>query len=1286
MPNTKIKRFNKNSKTVLAVLSFFTCLLIPSASAIFYPSDVYAEPAECLSMDPSDWPQPAKPYFIFLVDTSGSMTSCTNPYQYMTSCPSTSPLNSCGMIPNRINDAKCALRQAVLAYGGQVNFGLSIFPRIMSGCASGTCASSCPNPNTYCGNETYGCTISNFPSASANCGNRPNCTTGTGIGPSVPNLPENTWYNGANIVVPLVQDPWDGSTASTDNITEILKWFDGSCAESKELFASGATPSAPALRSLSQYLRAGWSIWTTSNYCEPPAFTYPTPLDEDDRACRSVNIIFVTDGDPTTCEGSDQTKAVQIAQDLFQNGVTLGTSNFKVKTFVINFAGGNQTNTDAIASAGGTGASLFANNEVELAQAFSNIIAGAIQPEECDNEDNNCNGCTDEGFNHFCMQSMTCCSWTNDAERETCLVDYEASITAGNPDGDLELLPCTTPAQSLDPEQWLCYDPTEVCDGIDNNCDGQIDEGMLKCGSPLHCPEPEVCDGEDNDCDGLIDEDGVCGTCIPQPETCNGCDDDCDGIVDNGTFPSLGCGLPSPANCVGTRTCLPPQSVAQPGMCISGAGYGDCSNSPQAETCDGIDNNCDGSIDNGIAQSGTDCVPSSHAGGLTYGGTSQCTYGQWVCGGSSGFECQGGTGPSIEICDGIDNDCNGIVDDNVAGAGIQCGSNTPPCSPGVWTCTGGTMVCQGGVAPQPEVCDGIDNNCDGSIDNGPFADGPAPGATGCWDLPGICCSFGSLSWCPPAGATCADIGTLTNPCNEGTIVCSSGAWTCSGAISPETEVCDDRDNDCDGLTDEDNSGNILENECYTPGFGADSGCSAANNCTGECRSGVSTCGGANPGEWTGCIGEVNPVNEVCDGLDNDCDGQTDELSDMPWIGQPCSGACNGVWQCNSGLQECVGGTVSEGRCNGLDDDCDGIIDELDELQQDPMYNTPCGNDEGACEEGLNQCIGGAWVCIGATEPSPEVCDGLDNNCDGIVDEEADCPSVSGVDYWCIEGSCRPECDPGVEFSCPGGMECREIEINSVTEYVCMPRQGEECGGTVCPQGWNCINEVCVDPCAEVECENWEECRNGTCLDTSCSGIGESCGDGRFCINHECVLDPCWQLNCGADGGYCTRNCTEEGCTGECNPLVLCEPGFYEDPEGNCIQDLCFGVSCNFNQICSQETGICEDNLCYGLNCGSQVCFAGNCIDDPCDNLMCPAGVECVVYNDPANSEPYAICKPDSSNWIPGDGGGDITGRGGNVFGCSSSGNNSGKSPALFILLGMLGVLSLRSRFSKGGRA
>src|SRR5436309_2193683 len=89
-----------------------------------------AEPPECLSSDPSQWPAPSRPYFMVGFDTSGSMTTAVN------------ASNSCGYPNDRLGHGRCALKNTLLAYAGEANFGLSSYARVMTGC-SATCFNGC---------------------------------------------------------------------------------------------------------------------------------------------------------------------------------------------------------------------------------------------------------------------------------------------------------------------------------------------------------------------------------------------------------------------------------------------------------------------------------------------------------------------------------------------------------------------------------------------------------------------------------------------------------------------------------------------------------------------------------------------------------------------------------------------------------------------------------------------------------------------------------------------------------------------------------------------------------------------------------------------------------------------------------------------------------------------------------------------------------------------------------------------------------------------------------------
>ena len=125
-----------------AILRYKTVLraggLLFGCSVLMGSSVARAEPASCASGDPNDWPQPSKPYILLAVDTSGSMTACTTPATaYPKECDTAAngyKVNSCGLVPNRMNDAKCALRQTIQAFSGQVHFGLATFAMTSKNC------------------------------------------------------------------------------------------------------------------------------------------------------------------------------------------------------------------------------------------------------------------------------------------------------------------------------------------------------------------------------------------------------------------------------------------------------------------------------------------------------------------------------------------------------------------------------------------------------------------------------------------------------------------------------------------------------------------------------------------------------------------------------------------------------------------------------------------------------------------------------------------------------------------------------------------------------------------------------------------------------------------------------------------------------------------------------------------------------------------------------------------------------------------------------------------------
>ena len=689
--------------------------------------------------------------------------------------------------------------------------------------------------------------------------------------------------------------------------------------------------------------------------------------------------------------------------------------------------------------------------------AGCDAMPGSPTPEVCDGLDNDCDGTPDQG---------------DPGGGAACATGLPGVCSAG-------LTSCVAGALSC-VATILPGTQVETCNGLDDDCDGTPDDGNPGSGVACSSGLPGVCDaGLTNCAAGTIQ---CVATITPgtQVETCNGLDDDCDGTPDDG----------NPGGGVACSSGLP--GVCDPGLTTCGAGgtiqcVATILPGTQVETCNGLDDDCDGTPDDGF-NVGASCT----------NGVGACVAtGAIVCDALGGATCNAVPGtPTAEVCNAIDDDCNGTPDDGNPGGGVACSSGLPGvCDPGLTTCAAGAIQCVATITPgsQIETCNALDDDCDGTADEG-FGLGDA-----CTNGLGICeasgvvvCDLGGGAVCDAVPGTpetelCSD--TIDSDCdgdpNNGCLDTDGDGLTDDYETLIGTDPLD-ADSDDDGVIDglepspaEDSDGdgliNALDPDSDNDGLfdGTEMGfdCSdpdtdaTAGNCTPDADAGATTTdpldadtddGGVSDGsEDTNLNGAIDPgetdPNDPSDDvgiLDTDGDGLSDALEIA--IGTDPNDA----------------DTDDDGVIDGLeanptsDTDGDGLINALDpDSDDDGLFDgTEMGLDCSNPDTDL-----AAGTCIpdgdgGATTTSPldpdtdhgSVLDGVeDANHNGVIDP----------------GETDPN-DPSDDIECQVDADCGGLSSGSVCDdqHACIDGcRGE--GGNGCPDG-----EVCTSTDATIgEC-------------------------------------------------------------------------------------------------------------------------------------------------------------------------------------------------------------------------
>ena len=216
---------------------------------------------------------------------------------------------------------------------------------------------------------------------------------------------------------------------------------------------------------------------------------------------------------------------------------------------------------------------------------------------------------------------------------------------------------------------------------------------------------------------------------------------------------------------------------------------------------------------------------------------------------------------------------------------------------------------------------------------------------------------------------------------------------------------------------------------------------------------------------------------------------------------------------------------------------------------------------GLCGQGITVCEGMGTACRQQNMPGPRRCNGYDNDCDGMVDDSDDlCP----LNQICDRGSCVDRCQG--ELGCLTGRTCNDrgacvetacLMVNCPTGQRCSGGQCVGiCDGFSCPNGRFCVGGRCVDPCAGVRCGEREVCQPDpargnlgrcvpSCQCTPC-GPGQTCQPDGFCVPDACVGVTC------PTGTYCSEGRCRDACesgpdsrlcpSGEICQMGECTPG------------------------------------------------------------------------------------------------------------------------------------------------
>ena len=546
-----------------------------------------------------------------------------------------------------------------------------------------------------------------------------------------------------------------------------------------------------------------------------------------------------------------------------------------------------------------------------------------------------------------------------------------------------------------------CHDLLVGADGCDTGAGGKdfdacdtehstdcerIGANRVLCTVDANCSSTERCAINSHFCvprSAAVCGANACTATRSVDDTCDGIDDDCDGPIDDDyVAQTTHCG----AGACGATGLT---------MCVAGVVKDSCRQGAPLPgndaTCDAVDDDCDGHVDEGFAPAATHC-------------------GVGVCASSGATSCVGGavldschqgtpTAANDASCNGLDDDCDGVVDDDYVAETTQCG--TGACSAiGMTMCVAGAVAdsCRQG-SPLPgndATCDAVDDDCDGSVD-----EAFASITTNC-----------GVGVCASSGATSCVGGAVLDSCHPSTPADVNDA-SCNGL-----------DDDCDGASDEEFV--AVATQC---GLGV-----CASMGTTACNAGVPS-DSCQPGAPTA------QIDDSCNGLDDDCNGAVDEAYTAR--ATSCGfGAClrHGDTSCVSGHEVDSCHVDCEGQCNdGAEDDGDGLVDCADSDCANAIgciaggFGSPCKTNADCTR------VGGQGLCVVSYPggycthfcslgcPTGTIC--LNNQACVVDCGPGEHCGRTGFECSPVAGSPPvPWCHPTCAISCPAGKTCNPATV------------------------------------------------------------------------------------------------------------------------------------------------------------------------------------------------------------------------------------------------------------------